>query len=212
MKHFKTEDWVDFVNQVASGKKQDEMREHLESGCKRCAKTVELLQRVRKASAAEMSYQPPAETVRIVKAAYTTTHLGRKRKEGSGAIELLFDSFLQPLAAGARASGRHTRQMLYRADPYQIDVQIEAKPESRRLAVTGQLLDLSRPSIVGHDVGVVLSNRRGHAVHLVTNQFGEFSGEVEKGDDVELSIAEPGKKPIVICLRDVLRQLSGDPQ
>jgi len=51
--------------------------------------------------------------------------------------ELLFDSFLQPLAQGARSSGSEIRQMLYRADPYQVDVHIEATPGASKLVVMG---------------------------------------------------------------------------
>ncbi len=215
MKHFKTEEWIDFVNRAASSRKQGEMRKHLESGCKRCAKTVALWQRVKESSSAEMHYQPPAETVRVVKAAYAASDLAGGRRKGLGVVELLFDTFLHPLAAGARTSGFGTRQMLYRSDPYQIDLQIEARADGRRLAVTGQLLDVSRlshPGTLGRDVPVKVSNRRGHAVHLVTNEFGEFCGEIENTGDLELSISGRDGKPIVISLYDVLGQLSGGPE
>ena len=212
MKHFKTEEWIDFVNQAASSSKQGEMRKHLEDGCKRCAKTVALWQRVKESRSAEMRYQPPAETVRVIKSAYAASNWAPKHKRGFGAVELLFDTFLHPLAVGARTSGPGTRQMLYRSDPYQIDLQIEARTEGRRLAVTGQLLDVSRPSqpgTLGRDVSVKVSNRRGHAIHLVTNEFGEFCGEIENTGDLELSINGRDNNPIVISLYDVLGQLSG---
>lgn len=212
MKHFKTEEWIDFVNQVASPRKQGEMRKHLESGCKRCAGALALWQRVKRSSSAEVNYQPPAKTVRVVKATYAATNLVGRPKAGLGSVELLFDTFRHPLIAGARASGLGTRQMLYRSDPYQIDLQIEARPDGRRLAVTGQLLDVSGPGTVGRDVAVQVSNRRGTAVQLVTNEFGEFRGEVENTGDLELSIVGRGDKPIVISLYDVLGQLSGGPE
>src|SRR5208282_5990105 len=60
--------------------------------------------------------------------------------------------------AGARSVVIGTRQMLYRADPYQIDIQIEPKPGTNRLVVTGQLLDLSNPGVIGRDIHVTLSN------------------------------------------------------
>src|SRR5216683_2405803 len=106
-----------------------------------------------------------------------------------------------------RPSGR--RQTLYRAEPYQIDIQIEAQPERNRLVVTGQLLDVSHPEIVGRDVQVSLSNRRGNVIHTVTNQFGEFRGDVQNSGDLELSFPGRGGKPIVISLRDALDQLPG---
>ena len=99
--------------------------------------------------------------------------------------------------------------MLYRADPYQIDIQMEAQPEGNRLMVTGQLLDVSSPGVVGRDVGITLSNHRGNVIHTVTNQFGEFRGEIENTGDLELSFPGKGEKSIVISLRNALRNSPG---
>lgn len=209
MKHFTTEEWIDFVNRVAARDKQDAMQRHLTGGCKRCGETVALWQKVNQAAATEASYHPPADTVRIAKAAFATTGLANKRKEKSRAIEVLFDSFLQPVLEGARSAGTGTRQMLYRADPYQIDVQIEAKPEGNRFVVTGQLLDVSRPDIAGRGVQITLSNHRGNVVYTLTNEFGEFGGEIENSGDLEISFTSPDEKLIVISLRDALGRLPG---
>jgi len=99
--------------------------------------------------------------------------------------------------------------MLYRADPFQIDIQIEPKLGSNRLVITGQLLDLSHPGVIGRDIQVTLSNHRGSTVLAATNQFGEFSGEVENSGDLELSIPGEDEKPIVISLRNALGNLQG---
>lgn len=209
MKHFTTEEWVDFVNQVASSSQQTAMQKHLESGCKACRKMVDLWQKVRRTAAAERSYQPPADSVRAAKAAFAAVGRAVPAKESGGLIEMLFDSFLQPAVAGSRSAGVGMRQMLYRADPYQIDLQIEAKPEGNRLTVTGQLLDVTRPDFAGSDIQVTLSNRRGSVVHTTTNQFGEFRSEIDFSGDLELSFPRPEEKPIVISLRNALDRLPG---
>jgi hypothetical protein len=100
--------------------------------------------------------------------------------------------------------------MLYRADPFQIDVQLEAKPGGNRIVVTGQLLDLSNPGVIGRDARIVLSNMQGQVVNAITNQFGEFSGEFENSGDLQMTFASPGSQPIVISLRDALGTLHGD--
>jgi hypothetical protein len=206
MKHFTTDEWIDFVNQVNSPKQQEAMKKHLGAGCKRCIDTVALWQKVRNAAAEEASYQPPAEHVRMVKTAFAAAG---QAKEKSRFVEVLFDSFLQPMLAGARSGGLGTRQLLYRAEPYQIDVQIEAKPEGNCLMVTGQLMDVSATGTVGRDVKMTLSNHRGKVVDTVTNQFGEFRGEIENTGDLELSFVGRGGKPIVISLRNALGNLHG---
>jgi hypothetical protein len=97
--------------------------------------------------------------------------------------------------------------MLYRADPFQIDVQVEPKPGANRIVITGQLLDLSNPGVLGSDARIILSNMRGQVVHAVTNQFGEFSGEIENSGDLQMTFATTGSQPIVISLRDALGTL-----
>src|SRR6266436_371171 len=209
MKHFMTEEWIDFVNQVSSPKQQEAMKKHLGTGCKRCAETLALWQKVHSSAAVEASYQPSVADVRIAKAAFAAAGRATQPKETSTFVEVLFDSLLQPMLAGARSGGLGTRQMLYRADPYQIDIQIESKPEGNRLMVTGQFLDVSSPGIVGRDVKITLSNHRGNVMHSTTNQFGEFRGELENTGALELSFPGQGEKAIVISLRNALGNLPG---
>jgi hypothetical protein len=209
MKHFTTEEWINFVNRVTSHAQHEAMQKHLGTGCKRCMDTVSLWQRVRNMAASEASYQPPAADVRIAKAAFAAAGGATRLEEKAGLVDVLFDSFVQPMLAGARSNSLGTRQMLYRADPYQIDIQIEAKLEGNRLMVTGQLLDVNNPGIVGRDVKITLSNHRGNVIHTVTNQFGEFRGEVENTGDLELSFPGQGEKNIAISLRNALGTLPG---
>jgi hypothetical protein len=208
MKHFTSEEWIDFVNQVNSPK-QEAMKKHLGTSCRQCMGTVALWQKLHNTAAMEAMYQPPEADVRIAKAAFAAAGGATQRNEKSSFVEVMFDSFLQPLLAGARSSGVGIRQMLYRADPYQIDIQIESRPEGNRLAVTGQLLDVSSPGVVGRDIKITLSNHRGNVIHTVTNQFGEFRGEIENTGDLELSFPGQGEKSIVISLRNALGKLPG---
>ncbi|HKW57858.1 MAG TPA: hypothetical protein VJN42_10925 [Candidatus Acidoferrum sp.] len=209
MKHFTTTEWVDFVNQVAASSKRIEMQKHLDSGCERCLENAGLWQKVRKTADAERRYQPSADSVRLAKAAFAAAGWAAKPKRVRGLVEVLFDSFRQPALAGTRSAATGVRQMLYRAEPYQVDIQIEAKPGGNRLTVTGQLLNLSSPGSMGSNVQVTLSDRRGSTVHTVTNQFGEFSGEIQFSGDLELSFPRHEEKPIVISLRNALDRLPG---
>jgi hypothetical protein len=129
------------------------------------------------------------------------------RQETVGQMRRLYDSFSQPPLAGTRSAAMRLRQMLYRADPYQIDLQIELQREQDRLVITGQLVDLSHPEMVGRDVQVMLSDGLQDIVYTVTNQFGEFRGEVKNSGDLEISFLGRGGKPIAILLRGVLGPL-----
>lgn len=203
MKHFSTEEWIDFVNRVGPDSKKQEMEEHLGEGCKRCSKTVSVWQRVRRTAKTETNYQPPSDLIRAIKSAFTGSLLREEQKPADSVIEVLFDSFLQPVFEGTRSSSTGTRQMLYRADPFQIDLQFESQPGSG-VVVTGQLLNFTHPELVGRDVQVVLSNMHGVVVRTVTNQFGEFRESIETSGELELVFLGANDKPVVISIRDAL--------
>jgi len=166
------------------------------------------LQKVAHAAAVGVIYQPAEERVRLAKAAFAAVRFAAKPRETSRLVELLFDSFSQPALAGTRSAATRIRQMLYRAEPYQIDLQIELRQERNSLVVTGQLLDVSHPEVTGRDVRLTLSNCGASTVNTVTNQFGEFRGEVENSGDLQLSFLGREGKPVVILLRGVLDPLS----
>jgi hypothetical protein len=184
--------------------RREKMKEHLEQGCERCSKIVSLLRRVRQAAETEANYTPPGDAVRIAKTSFAGSNLTGEQKRRDSLAELLFDSFLRATLEGARSSSIGTRQMLYRADPFQIDLLIEFQVGGRRVVVTGQLLDLCHPDIVGHDLRVTLSNLRGRVVQAAINQFGEFCQEIENSGNLELKFHGANHKPVVLSLRDDL--------
>ena len=204
MKHFTTEEWIDFANELVGISQRKMMDRHLEEGCLRCKKTLSLWQKVRQTAKSVAECQPSEHAVRIAKAGFAAAWLDGKSTRVPGLVEVLFDSFLQPLVQGARSSASGTRQMLYRAEPYQVDLQIEAKPGTRMLVVTGQLLDLRNPDAPGRDVPLIISNLRGHVVRAVTNRFGEFREEIQPSSDLELKLPGEDEKAVVISLRDAL--------
>jgi hypothetical protein len=208
MKDLKTEERRSFVCHVASNRRQKAMHTRRGPARERGMETLALRQRVANAAAVEASYQPAEDRVRVVKAAFPTARLAAKPQETGRLIQLLFDSFSQPALAGTRSAATRIRQMLYRAEPYQIDLQIELQQERNSLVVTGQLLDVSHPDVIGRDVQLTLSNCGASIVNTLTNQFGEFSGEIENSGDLELSFIGRGGKPIVILLRGVVDPLS----
>jgi hypothetical protein len=207
MEHFNVEKWIDFVNQAVTSNEKQQMAKHLNLGCESCQETVSLWQRVQASAAVEGNYQPSDSAVRMAKAAFASVALTSRKKGAGSRVKLLFDSFLQPVLAGVRSASAGTRQMLYRADPYQIDVQLEMKPGGNRVVVTGQLLSLSNPKVTAGGTRILVSNMHGDVVHSLANQFGEFSGEVKNSGDLQLTFATPSGEPIVISLREALGRL-----
>ncbi len=104
MTHFTAEEWIDFANEAVAQSRRQEMERHLEEGCSRCKKAASLWQKVRQTAKSAADCQPPEDEVRIAKAGFTGNQLYGKRAKVPGLVEVLFDSFLQPLTAGARSS------------------------------------------------------------------------------------------------------------
>ena len=212
MNHFEAVEWNEGVKQMASDYLEPTMQKHRLAHGKGDVGTAKLWQRLVNAGAAEPGYQPAADTVRVAKAAFPALgrgDKGAKRRATGAQIRLLFDSFSHPGPVGTRSAATRTRQLLYRADPYQIDLQIELQPESDRIVVTGQLVDLGHPEMVGRDVPVILSDGREFMVNTVTNQFGEFRCEIRNSGDLELSFLGRSEKPIIILLPGVLDHSNG---
>ena len=151
------------------------------------------------AEAVDLSYPPSA-----VEAAFSRTGLWAKLQEKRATAQLLYDSFAQPVAAGTRSIAMRVRQMLYRAEHYQIDIQVEVQPDRNRLIVIGQMIDVRHPDLLDAGIQVTLSGGRGNSVNTVTNQFGEFRGEVILSGDLDLSFLNRDGKPIAILLRGTL--------
>src|SRR5258707_6746639 len=191
-------------NGFASDNWQKAMPRHLGTRSKRFKEALPPCQKLPNAAAVDVICQPPAERIHVGTAAFWTAGLAAEPQETRGPIQLLFDSFSQPRTVGIRSTGMSIRQMLYRAESYQIDFQLEAQPERNRLVVTGQLLDVGDPEVVARDVQVTLSDGRESAVNTMTNQFGEFHAEIENSGDLELSFLGRTGKPFVILLRGAL--------
>jgi hypothetical protein len=119
-------------------------------------------------------------------------------------MRLLFDSFL--LFEGARATGAGARRMLYRADPYQVDLQVELSSDQSTLVITGQVLDSRQSVFSGRDVLVVISNLRGQVVLTMADQFGEFRKEIPDSDNLELFFLGLTDHPFTIAVGHPLRR------
>ena len=219
MKHYSSEEWVDFANGAVSPLQKQDMQNHLGSGCKHCNELATVWQKVQKAAAQEIRFQPPADIVRLAKAEFANSGYLKEQGLLMTLAELVFDSARNPALAGVRSLGAQSRQVLFHSNPFQIEVKIESKVGEPRLSVTGQLMDVSKPDSIGKGVSMTLSNRRGQTIQMTTNDFGEFQAEIENRGDLEITFLAQDGKPIVVSVRDALaylpshgRGLKQDPQ
>jgi hypothetical protein len=195
MEHYSLEKWADFARQVIGEQERSEMQSHLENdGCTKCSKVLSLWQRFQAVARQEHSYQPPDSVVRSIKGTFALHGPRRVGRAVLAVAELLFDSARNPLPVGVRSTGTALRQLLYGAGNYRIDVRIEPQPDSRKVAVVGQVLNSAEPDeIVG--VAPVSLVRGGKVLATsVTSPFGEFDVECDLAGPFELRVQLPTRE------------------
>ena len=143
------------------------MQSHLEA-CGKCRRTVGVLSGAAAVAAAEPANTPPREAVRMAKAIYTPPPSQRLL------ARLIFDSFLAPLPAGVRTQDRQTRQAVYEAGSYCVDVRVEHQPRRGTTTLVGKLADRDDPGANAADVSVLLKTKQKTIASAPCDQFGEF--------------------------------------
>jgi hypothetical protein len=200
MQHYSLEDWADFARNVAGDARKLAMQSHLETGCKPCTKLYTLWQRVDVAARRESAYQPPVTVVRTVKGLGAIHGIAKPRSAGSKLAELLFDSFRSPLQAGVRSTAATSRQLLYGAGDFRIDVRVEPQLDSEKVSVVGQVLNAVDPARQSPSFPVILLKGKKIVSVSQTNSFGEFNLECELVDDLRLHLKVPSQMDVWIPL------------
>ena len=181
MTHFETWQWVDFARGLNTVDRVT-MQAHLQ-GCSRCRRTAMIMTGVASIAQAEPELVPPRDAVRLAKAIYTPP----PRTERLLA-RLVFDSFLAPLPAGVRTQDRQTRQAVYEAGSYCVDVRVEHQPRRGTTTLVGQLADRDHPQANATDVNVLLKTRQKTIASAPCDQFGEFYLEYRPAPALRLDV------------------------
>ena len=203
MKHFNEESWSDFARNVVSEKARMEMQQHIDSGCEKCAATLQVWQNVFAIAEAEHAFNPPDGVVRIAK-----SQLAPRAFNPSSGVRLLFDSNLQPVTAGIRSSvgirgSIEASQFLFETDDYFIDLRLEPRRESDRVCLVGQVLKRSGKKRATQEVAVRLQDGQLLIAQTVTNQHGEFQFEFDFTNQLVLVISQDEENEIVLPLYGV---------
>jgi hypothetical protein len=202
MKHLSIDDCVDFVRQAEGTDQQMKMQQHLDTGCTKCSKTLEIWRRVMNLANREASYEPPVWAVQAVNASFAVS---RAIPHPAGKLELarlLFDSALQPIALGVRGTGSVVRQLLYRSGSMCIDMRMQPKPGSDSMVLIGQLMDSAKPD---HGIGgipVSLLSKGDTVSRVRTNEVGEFDFGIAALSNLQLVFGIGDSRTIVVPVPD----------
>src|SRR5277367_3437399 len=137
--HFSAEDWVDFTMQQASPERLEAMKQHLVTGCEKCAQWEHLWNRLAQVAGRDSGSEPPASAVQHVRGAFTVLVEAEGSKPSRVIPRLVFDSLWQPALAGVRAALNSARQVTYLAGDVRIEMRVEPEPMSERVHVAGQI-------------------------------------------------------------------------
>ena len=191
MNHFNIEDWTDYVRDVANPELRVLMDAHRATGCARCEKRVDALARLSAMAREEKDIEVPDSLIRSARALFASQSSHFIQRRTSVLAQLVFDSFRQPLAAGVRGQQRVSRQVLYQADGYSLDLRIEQERDSSQLLVVGQVFDRSKPQTPVANVPVLLLSGARLLLRVDSNDFGEFQLQYEPTTPLSLHLPIP---------------------
>ncbi len=202
MTHFSSECWCDFTRGIAPPEQGLLMQRHLDEGCDQCSKASEMWGGFLEITRREAAYSPPASAVHLARAAYAGEHRWGWLRSVARMARLVFDSSLQPAQAAVRSSMPSGRQFLHEAEPFVIDLRVEAEPARRRVSLIGQVLNSKKPETRMEGVDIVLLSGERFVAKTAANSSGEF--ELEFGDErgLQLFINIRGHRAIGIVLPD----------
>jgi hypothetical protein len=201
MQHFSEQAWADFVRGVSKSETKANIESHLARGCCDCGATSDVWNQLQTIVSNEKSYMPPESAVRMVKLEFVTTN---SQEQASVLANLLFDTFVQPLAAGIRSGAAVARQLVYEAEGLTVDLRLDSQSPSGKILVVGQVLDQRLPRVSPRGVSIALWTPKGQPfLEVSPNESGEFQLEVNAQDDLRLLIEVAGRKTIRIPLANL---------
>jgi hypothetical protein len=203
LKHFSMSDWIDFARHTEDRAKTIAMQQHLDEGCAKCLKNLEIWRYVMDFANQENDNQPSETSVLSVRAGFALRNVIPFPTGNLEMANLVFDSAEQALVAGVRGSAASARQLLYKLGSICIDLRVQPTPGADSVVLVGQLLDSTRPT---HGIGDILVSllSQGSAIsHKKTNDFGEFDFGFESQSETQLAFGIEKSRTIVVPVPNV---------
>ena len=208
MKHFELAEWTDFVRGLVEKSARLPLEHHLASGCRKCRHTADLLRKLVIAARSDSQVQVPDYALRCARAIFFLQQPEKVQILPRIPARLLYDSFREPLPAGLRTQQRLSRQYLYQAGDYSLDVRLENERGSPRVALVGQIQNRKQPGKRLGSVPVQLLSGKQVLAQATSNSLGEFQMEYEPSKHLRLyvPVRQAGKQIEVPLSRPVGRK------
>jgi len=208
MKHFELAEWTDFVRGLVEKSARLPLEHHLASGCRKCRHTADLLRKLVTAARNDSQVQVPDYALRCARAIFFLQQPEKVQILPRIPARLLYDSFREPLPAGLRTQQRLSRQYLYQAGDYSLDLRLENERGSPRVALVGQIQNRKQPGKRLGSVPVQLLSGKQVLAQATSNSLGEFQMEYEPSKHLRLyvPVRQAGKQIEVPLSRPVGRK------
>ena len=202
--HFELEAWADFVHRLVEPARRATMEQHL-AVCSRCSRHVQFLTKLVRVADAERRLEIPDYAFRRAKAVFALQQPEKVHILPRILAKLVYDSFREPLPAGVRAGHRLSRQALYEAGDYCVDLRMEHEQGSSTVLLVGQVANRKQPHQALARVPVVLMSGKSLLARTLSNEFGEFQLEYVPGKHLKLLVpVEQSGKGIEVRLNGIL--------
>lgn len=173
-RHYDITEWFDFVRGLMDTDRHAALEAHRDA-CASCRNTSAWAQRVLAATAQERQREVPAQVVHNARAIFALRGLDQVQLRPGSIARMVFDSFSQPALQGVRSEQRSDiRHMLYEADGYVLDLQLEHERGMAATSLIGQIHRVADTDTPVTRMPVTLQSGENIIASTVSNQFGEF--------------------------------------
>jgi hypothetical protein len=210
VKHYDMNQWTDYVRRVGDASQRDEMERHLGTGCNKCEGVVAFLKRLTTVTATDTRTVPDF-LVHNAKALFAFRH-PEKVSLASTIAKLVYDSFREPVPAGVRGQPRVTRQAMYEAGDYCVDLRMEHERGGALVTLVGQVASRKDPVKAIAGTPVMLMAGKDVVARASCNQFGEFQMEYQAQQQIRLHVpvAHEDNRWIEVRLFELSPENSGE--
>jgi hypothetical protein len=191
MKHLDHTDVADFARGLTRGSDRDRIERHLATGCEPCRRSVALIRQVAVLAGDDARWEPPAEVVQRATEILPARRPRPVEVKRPLLARLVFDSLRQPQMAGVRSRQRLSRQVMYRAGDFYIDLRVDAERGQRQISLIGQIASRGVPAAA---LDVLLISGPETIARAPVNKFGEFHMKYVPGPRLRLRIPLEGEQ------------------
>ncbi len=187
-RHYDITEWADYARKLAPGDKHSEMKAHLEAGCSKCDKLQQLFSKFALVCAREQTLEVPSYAERSVKALFALGKESRRSAFQRLWATLMYDSANDPQPVGVRGTHQISRQVLFHAGDYSVDLRFEHEKGSASMVLVGQIANQKVPEQLMSNLPVILLAGDREVSRSISNSFGEFQMEYVPESDLRLLV------------------------